>query len=622
MLDHVPAERSYRILGSLFAAAATFILFSPSLNNDFIGWDDRMYILQSPHISPFSFRLVGAIFSNFFFFSYTPLSLLGHALVFLAFGTDPRGHHLTNLVLHAANAALLFLIATWLLSRWGGFRGLRPEGSPVLPLSRLPVYAGGMGASLFFAFSPIRLESVLAASSLKDVLSGFMALLSILFYFRHAVAQEARPLGPSLFLAFTFFVLGLLAKSGVAALPGIFILFDLLLEGGGGRHLSRERILEKVPFFLAAGAILLVGFIATGHDPEKGSWVRVRSEIPSLLLGMYNLGFYVVKSIWPGETLLVYVTQRGPRMYLLAAVPLLASVLVAFLWRRGVRGPLYAWLGYVILILPLAYFIPTTAQATSGRYAYLSTVPFALLFGFGVAWCVGCAGAGKKTLVAGLLAVIIPGIFGLLSFGQIGSWKDGETIWWRTAAENPPHSFIYQQIAYEKMEKGAHDSARVYYALALSLDTNSAVLMYNLAAASLALGDTASAAALLGDWRVQQAEDVFRYLTLGSLRIEQGRTEEALAAFQRGAEISPSSFQAHYDVGCALSTLGRYQESLAAFNRALELAPNSKEAHFLKGMLLENNLGDPEGARGEYRIAARLGYPAAQRRLLELGLFW
>lgn len=620
MAQQVPTDRYLRILASLFVTAATFVVFSPTLDNDFIGWDDSIYIVENPHLSPLSLHLVAQIFSSVFYHSYTPLTLLGHALVVRAFGFDPRGHHLANLVIHAANAALVFLLASWILSRRAGFRGLRGN-SPHATHPRPAVYAGGIGAALFFAFSPIRLESVLAASSLKDVLSAFLALGSILCYLRHTEERDRKPAGLFLWLAFLSFVLGLLAKSAIAALPGILILLDILVEGGWRRHLTRGRILEKAPFLLAAGSAVLVGFIATTAAPVPGSSVPVKTDIPTMVLGMFNLGFYVVKSLWPGGTVLVYVIRPGPGMYACAALGILVTVFVVVLWRRGFRGSLYAWAAYLILILPLAYFIPTTAQPTAARYAYFSTIPFAVLFGSGVAWWMARAQGGSR-VAPWVVALLLPGLLGFHAFRQIGWWKDGETIWRHTIAENPPHAFLFQQMGHVKTEKGEHDSSRVYYVLALSLDTNSASIRCNIAAASLALGDTGTAAAFLGDWRVRQLEDPIRYIPLGTLRLQQRREEEALAAFQRSAEINPSSYQSHYDAAYTMNLLGDRGGAMKAVDRALALNPGWREAHYLKGMLLENDPGGHAAGWEEYRVAARLGHAQAQKRLLELGQIW
>jgi tetratricopeptide (TPR) repeat protein len=608
-------DRSLRITLSLLLAAIVFVAFSPSLHNDFIGWDDNHYITDNPYISPLSFGLVGSIFSSIYFQSYTPLTLLAHALLFKVFGLDPRGHHLANLLLHALNGSLVFLLAVRLLGAREGLRGLRLQTSPLPPAV---LYAGGIGASLFFAFSPLRLEPILAAYSLKDVLSAFLALASVLAYWRHMEERAGRPAGRYLWISLFLFFLAILAKSATAALPAVLILLDLLRDG----HLTRPKIMEKLPFFLLAAGIVVVGMIATRDDPEGAGMTGVPAEKYPWLSGLFNVGFYLFRSVWPGETILVYLPVLGPRTYSIAALPFVATAVCALFWWRGIRAPLYAWGAYLILLFPVAHFFPVLAQVTAARYAYLSALPFALLFGAAVAMGVARAGGRRGRLLAGGAFMLIPGALAFLSVSQIGGWSDAETIWRRTLKANPDNSFLFVQMGDAKKDKGDKDSAGVYYKWALALDTNSADLRCRLADIALLRGDTGVAALYLADRRVEHEETVLRYVTLGSLRLHQGRREEALSAFERGAAINPASYQSYFDAGYVLQMLGRYREAFAAAERALRVNPSFADAHYLRGILLERNFGDQEGACVSYRRAARLGYLPAQKRLIELGLSW
>jgi protein O-mannosyl-transferase len=616
-MNRPAGDRSLRITISLLLAAIVFVAFSPSLHNDFIGWDDNHYIADSPYIGPLSFGLVGSIFSSIYFQSYTPLTLLAHALLFKVFGLDPRGHHLANLLLHALNASLVFLLAVRLLGTREGLGGLRLR-VPAFPLPASVLYASGIGASLFFAFSPLRLEPILAAYSLKDVLSAFLALTSILAYWKHMEERAERPMGIHLWISLFLFLMGILAKSAVAALPVVLILLDLLRDG----DLTRRKIVEKLPFFLLAAGIVVVGMIATRADPEGAGMTGVPAEKYPWLSGLFNVGFYLFKSVWPGETILVYLPVPGPWVYSIAALPVVVTAVCALFWWKGIRAPLYAWGAYVILLFPAAHFFPVQAQVTAARYAYLSTLPFALLFGATAAIGVARAGGPGKRVLAGGAFMLIPGVLAFMSVSQIGGWRDAETIWRRTLKANPDNSFLFVQMGDAKKDKGERDSAEVFYKWALALDTNSADLRCRLADLALLGGDTGLAAVYLADRRVEHEETVLRYITLGNLRLHQGRKEDALAAFVRGASINPASYQSYFDAGYVLQLLGRYRESLAAAERALRVNPSFADAHYLRALLLENNFGDPEGARTSYRMAARLGYVPAQKRLIDLGLLW
>jgi hypothetical protein len=103
------------ILAALLIAAATFMLFSGALNNDFVSWDDESYILTNPYITPLTGAMVWQMFSHVHFFSWTPLTLLSHAVDYKIWGLDSRGHHLTNLILHSLNAVWVFILSLALI---------------------------------------------------------------------------------------------------------------------------------------------------------------------------------------------------------------------------------------------------------------------------------------------------------------------------------------------------------------------------------------------------------------------------------------------------------------------------------------------------------------------------
>ena len=82
-----------------------------------------------------------------------------------------------------------------------------------------------------------------------------------------------------------------------------------------------------------------------------------------------------------------------------------------------------------------------------------------------------------------------------------------------------------------------------------------------------------------------------------------GRHSEALASFERAAEIDPESASAHAGRGLALAALGRPGEALSAYEAASRLDPGSASAHAGRGLVLEI-LGRPGEALSAYKRAA------------------
>ena len=126
----------------LFIGVATFAAFLPALSNQLVNWDDYETLLENPHYRGLAPANLRWMFTTFFMGHYQPLSWLSFAADFQIWGADPFGYHLTNLLLHAANAVSFFYVARLLLGRHD-FTTFRAAGcqarSPLKTLDRLDV---------------------------------------------------------------------------------------------------------------------------------------------------------------------------------------------------------------------------------------------------------------------------------------------------------------------------------------------------------------------------------------------------------------------------------------------------------------------------------------------------
>ena len=153
---------------------------------DFVNFDDPQYVTGNQHVqSGWNWEGVKWSFINPVCWNWHPLTVWSHMLVCQAFGLNPWGHHLANVLLHALNAGLVFALLQQMTgARW---RSLL--------------------VAALFAVHPLRVESVAWVSERKDVLSGFFGLLALIAYACYAEAQspkfqvpspEAKVLGPCL----------------------------------------------------------------------------------------------------------------------------------------------------------------------------------------------------------------------------------------------------------------------------------------------------------------------------------------------------------------------------------------------------------------------------------------
>ena len=222
----MPDKRRAMIL-ALLLAAVTLALYWPVTRFEFINFDDSEYIIYN---TPIQHGITGALLAwaveTRHASNWHPLTWVSHALDYEIYGSNPAGHHLTNLLFHTANVVLLFLV---LLQLTGA------------------TWRSALVAALF-AWHPLHVESVAWVSERKDVLSTFFLLLTIAAYGRYARESGKRQIawyGLALFL----FVLGLMSKPMLVTLPFALLLLDFWpLQ----RPWTPGLLFEKIPFILLA----------------------------------------------------------------------------------------------------------------------------------------------------------------------------------------------------------------------------------------------------------------------------------------------------------------------------------------------------------------------------------
>ena len=104
-----PAKRTPLLC--LLLAAVVLRFYSPVTHNGFINYDDDGYITANPHVrAGLTWATLKWAFTTYDQGNWHPLTWVSHALDSELFGLNPGGSHYVNVLLHAANAVLLFLL--------------------------------------------------------------------------------------------------------------------------------------------------------------------------------------------------------------------------------------------------------------------------------------------------------------------------------------------------------------------------------------------------------------------------------------------------------------------------------------------------------------------------------
>src|SRR5213082_3763711 len=169
----------------LVFAAATIFAYRTAWNGGFL-WDDDVYITNNELLTaPDGLRRIW--FSLDSPSQYFPLVYSTFRIEHALWGLNPTGYHWVNLLLHVANALLVWLV-----------------------LARLKV-PGAWLAGAIFALHPVQVESVAWITERKNVLMGFFFLLTLLAWVKY-VDVRTRHRGLVYGAALILYLLALSAK--------------------------------------------------------------------------------------------------------------------------------------------------------------------------------------------------------------------------------------------------------------------------------------------------------------------------------------------------------------------------------------------------------------------------
>ena len=595
---------------ALVLALATLALYWPATRGNFINLDDAVFVTDNIHVqNGLNWMSLKWAFSNTEqAVTWAPILWVSHQLAWQLFGPDPWGHHLLNLLLHAANTALVFLV----------FRQM----------------TGATWRSWFlaalFGWHPLRVESVAWVSERKDVLSTFFGLLALMCYCRYTQGKAAQALSrpairiqrpkvpgspvtlPSTlhplsarwyYVALFCFALGLMSKPMLVTLPCVMLLLDYwpLQRTTGWKSL----LAEKIPFFALAAATSGVTFMAQKHGA-----ITAMQALPltaRIANGLVSCCRYLGKMLWPTDLAVFYPLPASwpPAEVLWAGLFLGGLSGWLWVWRRRRPFLLVGWLWFLGTLVPVIGLVQVGGQAMADRYTYIPSLGVLILIIWGGCeltrrWRIGNpkpkAETGRKSAegqprstilfflsVAGSTAIVL--CLGLTR-QQIGYWQDSETLFQQALAVTENNYIAHGSLGYVLDQKGQTDAAISHLEEAIRLKPD-----YPAA-----------------------------HLNLGIALDKQGQLDAAIREFQEASRLAPDVPKARFNFGIALGKKGRLDEAISQLQEASRLMPADAEAHYTLGLVLAMK-GQTDAAIRQYQEAIGLkpDYPDACNTL---GRLW
>ncbi len=645
-----PAFSLSRRAALFLVVGLALLAYANTLSNGF-AFDDVTLIEQNPQVTELRWgEMLGRS-------GYRPFRTFTYALNYWLGGLDPFGYHLVNLLLHGANAALVYL----LLSK--------------LSRSRRAAFAG----ALLFALHPVQTAAVAYVSGRKDLLAAFFVLLGFLAYLSYRSSRGKIHLGASL----GCFGLAVLSKEVAVVFPALLLLAEAHLRERARRAEGRPRrglggalwgSLRAMPwlyggFGVVAALAVFYALRVVGASRMEGYWGGdpLSNLGTSFKLFVHYLRMvavpYPLIADYTGDVFAVSKGLGEPATWLSALAAAAFVGLAVWAFRRDSRVTL-GMLWFLTALSPVLQLVPFHELAAD-HFLYLPLVGPCLLAGLGFQkvasqrrWSVP-AWIGLAALALAALATTVsrnrdwagdetlweatyrqaPGSYRAnLNLGSYlyrrGEWDEAIRLTKRAIQLKPEETLGYSNLGSFYRERGSQEiqlgrldvaerfeaMARARFQQALRLNPNDVFSLSN-------LGDVAKDEALIAEKRGNPAQALasrkaaiaryesalalaqdhpihdYLWFKIGMVFVDHKAYEMALRCLRKVVDRKTDfDLLQYWTAFCAFQTAD-YEDSARYFERTLELTQNP-EAYSLLAASYER-LGRIEDAKEAYRRALR-----------------
>ena len=591
-------DKAMKIAICIFLVVATLAVYWQIQDHEFLYFDDNQYVTDNLNVKTgFTRESIVWAFTTSHAANWHPVTWLSHILDYQLYGLHPKGHLLTNLLIHIANALLLFTVL------------LRMTGA---------LWQSGFVAALF-ALHPFNVESVAWAAERKNVLSTLFWLLTTWAYIRYTEKPTVKKYGwVALFLA-----LGLMSKPMLVTLPFVLLLLDYWplkrwkaddQVGASPPRQSQNQtslsflILEKVPLLALAVGSSITTFIVqrAGGAVQSADVFPLQERVINAFVSYLS---YLQKTVWPSG-LSVFYAHPGNALPVWKGLVSAALLVVFTAWviRVARRLPYLAvgWFWYLGTLIPVIGIVQVGTQAMADRYAYVPLIGIFIIAAWGLPDFLATWNQREKTpvLFAGLLAPLM-----VVTWMQVNHWKNGITLFQHTISvthdKYREFARAHNNLGIALKKKGRLIEAITQYKTAIKVNPDFSKPYNNLGNISMITKNFDEAIRYYKESIRISPDYANAYSNLGTVLLQKGEKEEAVVYLRDAIRINPDLNQARTNLGTILSQIGEKEEAIVHLREAVKINPDLALGHFSLGNVLFQT-GETEEAITHYREAVRI----------------
>ncbi|MCC5846991.1 MAG: tetratricopeptide repeat protein [Verrucomicrobia bacterium] len=552
-----PHNESHQILflaSSVFLIwMVTWFMYHPVVHFDFV-WDDHQFVVENPSIR--DFRNVPRYFFDITTMSkpsmgrefqvFRPIRNISYLFDFHLFGLHPRGWHVHNLILHALNATLVFLLAFTLFER---------KDCNVRRIAAL--FSG-----LVFLLHPLQTETVAWVKSRDDLLAVLFVLSGCLVLSRPNLVRSKKGWG----LLLIFHLLACLSKVQAILVLPVLAMIPPSGSYSKGEGVKRSGMLLVASLIYFVWRAVFLGQVeqTTPLAENHGQTLWVMGQVTLQYLGLF---------VFPRDLLADYIHMLSDPMPSFAVVLgswITLGILFAcmVLVTRMNRSYLYPFLLAGVAYAPVANLVPMM-QYMAERFMYMPMVAWSLLLGV-ILSNVPKFSHKTFTCMAWTLAGGYLVMLGWFTTRRLPVWENNLTLFRSVVEDAPSPAFRPRKnLLSAYIDQGYLEEAQVLLEEIMERFVSD---------------DSVNLSAQAEIWRAKAM--------LATLRQDM-ESGEILESLRQAIQLNPTYVEAYSDLGVFHATREEHNEALDAFQRALELRPFHANTLYNRGLMFFK-MGQPK----------------------------
>lgn len=552
----------------------TFICFRYTLGNQFTNWDDDYYVSNNKYITAFTPHNLKVIFTeDITKNNFHPLCMLSLAVNYHFAGLEPWSYYFTNILIHIANAVLVFLLFLRLCTR------LRLSDGAGL-------FVAGFGA-LWFGIHPMHVESVSWIAERKDVLYTLFYVWGLLTYMRYIDEGSKK----WYWITFLLFVLSCFSKPMAVVFPMSLLCFDILYQ----RETLKKLLLEKWVFFLFS---LIIGGAAfyTQHRTGAVASFGVLTLPERIMYASYGFVMYIAKLFVPVHLSTFYpypyryITGELPSIYYLSPFISLA-VLILPTWilykRKSPWFKIYAFgMGFFLAnVIFVLQFISVGAAIMSDRYSYVAYIGLLFLVVYALQALITSRPALKTGLTMSMMFASIALAFACAARTHV--WHNSETLLTDAIEKYPYRALLsYKWRGHYYLSIGELDKAMKDYGLLETIHAADNKVLANME--RIRVMQSMQGAGSVPGKPVDPADQSFRpYIDSALICFRTRDSVGALRKYVRALQANPvGAERAMAQISNDLVQAQQYEQAILQYNMLLKLNTANPFYYFLRGCAL------------------------------------